>query len=166
MGFLGDLFSKKAREVFDDKFGDTVVGKIIGDSDVDSRTHSSSGQADRPANKAANRLSNTARTRKGVIERLINVCERQFKEYELIENVSASGFNAETGAENYSFVMYKDGAPKLTIMILEGHNDYRRKSVRLAHEASEAMGVGCINIMTFLPSTEEYIETRIRQNIK
>ena len=159
MGFLGDLFAKKAKEIFDDKLGDTVVGKVLSDSDVDSRTHSyNENKSERKRSSVSDEWS-----RDGVIERLKNVCGEKYSEYELVANVDASIFNADSKASNYSYVMYKDSKPCLTIMILEGHNDYRLKRVELAHEASEAFGVGCINIMTFLPSTTEYIEGRIKE---
>lgn len=161
MGFLGDLFAKKAKEIFDEKLGDTVVGKVLSDSDVDSRTHSYN------ENKPERRYSSVDddRSRRGVEERLKSVCSRKYPDYELKANVDASVFYADAKASNYSYVMYKDGQPKLSIMILEGSNDYRLKRVVLAHEASEAQGVGCINIMTFLPSTTEYIEGRIKEHL-
>lgn len=157
MGFLGDLFAKKAKEIFDEKLGDTVVGKVLSDSDVDSRTHSYND----------NNKSGVSEdwSYEGVVERLKSVCSRRYPDYELKENVDASVFYADAKASNYSYVMYKDGQPKLSIMILEGSNDYRLKRVVLAHEASEAQGVGCINIMTFLPSTTEYIEGRIKEHL-
>ena len=157
MGFLGDLFAKKAKEIFDEKLGDTVVGKVLSDSDVDSRTHSYNDN-----NKSG---VSEEWSYEGVVERLKSVCGRKYPDYELKANVDASVFYADAKASNYSYVMYKDGQPKLSIMILDGHNDYRLKRVVLAHEASEAQGVGCINIMTFLPSTTEYIEGRIKEHL-
>lgn len=157
MGFLGDLFAKKAKEIFDEKLGDTVVGKVLSDSDVDSRTNSYNDN-----NKSG---VSEEWSYEGVVERLKSVCSRKYPDYELKANVDASVFYADAKASNYSYVMYKDGQPKLSIMILEGSNDYRLKRVVLAHEASEAQGVGCINIMTFLPSTTEYIEGRIKEHL-
>lgn len=158
MGFLGDLFAKKAKEMINDKLGDTVVGKVLSDSDVDSRTHSYN------ENSNYSGVSDEW-SYKGVVERLKYVCSNKYPEYELKKNVDASIFYADRKASNYSYAMYYGEKPVITFMILEGKNDYRLKKVVLAHEASEASGVPCINIMTFLPSTIQYIEGRIKEHL-
>lgn len=44
-------------------------------------------------------------------------------------------------ARDYDFVLYENGQPKLTIIMLDDRNHYKLRAVRLAHEASEQAGV-------------------------
>lgn len=101
-----------------------------------------------------------------VSERIVRVADKYYPEYELSENIDAGVFYAETGARNYSFALSREGKICLTIMVLKDKNDYKRKSVILAHRASENAGVHCINIMEYLPSSENYINGRIAENIR
>lgn len=103
---------------------------------------------------------------KTVEQRVQNVCARSFPEYILKSNISVSELNPAIEARNYSFMLYKDNSPKLAIMVLPGHNDYAKKNVKAAHEVCRTYGINCINIMTYLPSTEEYITDRIMANIR
>lgn len=103
---------------------------------------------------------------KTVDQRIRNVCARSFPEYILKSGIPASEVNAGYDARNFSFMLFKDNSPKLAIMVLSGHNDYAKKDVRAAHEACHTYGINCINIMTYLPSTEEYITDRIMANIR
>lgn len=99
-------------------------------------------------------------------ERIEKVASERYPEYELKKDVSASIFAADSQAWNYSYTLNKNGNVCLTIMVLKGKNDYRRKAVMLAHEASEKAGVHCINIMEYLPSKEDYIIKAVSDNIK
>lgn len=100
-----------------------------------------------------------------VEDRIEAVLSRDFSEYEVRKNVNSSEFMANEAADNYSYVLYLEGHPKLSIMVLNGHNEYAKKSVRLAHEASEGKSVPCINIMTYLPSTMSYIKEAINEKL-
>lgn len=103
---------------------------------------------------------------KTVDQRIRNVCARSFPEYTLKSCISASEVNAGHDARNFSFMLFRDNSPKLAIMVLSGHNEYAKTDVRAAHEACRSYGINCINIMTYLPSTEEYITDRIMANIR
>ncbi len=103
---------------------------------------------------------------KNVNQRIKNVCAYSFPEYTLKSNISASIVNADSEARDFSFMLYRDNSPKLAIMVLSGHNDYAKRDVKAAHKACRVYGINCINIMTYLPSTEEYITDRIAENIR
>lgn len=143
MGFFRDLLSKGVKEVTDS----------VKDSVIDSVNNTFSSYNNLP--KAKN-----------VKQRIRNVVNTYYCGYTIEENVNPCIFYAQPEASNYSFVLSRDGQPALSIMVLSGHNDYRKKSVMLAHDASEAAGVHCINIMEYLPSTEDYIKQRISEEIK
>lgn len=103
---------------------------------------------------------------RNVFQRVRNVVNTYYPGYTLEENVNTGIFGGAEEAWNYSFVLSRAGTPVLTIMVLSGHNDYRKKPVVSAHNASEAAGVHCINIMEYLPSGETYINQRIAQYIR
>lgn len=145
MGFVKDLLTRC--------FG-TTVDKMV-DSVVDNVTDGIkqyTGKASAPA------LT--------LNERIEKVVRERYPEYELKKDVDASIFSADAKAWNYSYTLSKNGNVGLTIMVLQGKNDYRRKAVTLAHEASEKAGVHCINIMEYLPSKEDYIIKAISENIR
>lgn len=103
---------------------------------------------------------------RNVFQRVRNVVNTYYPGYTLEENVNTGIFGGAEEAWNYSFVLSQAGTPALTIMVLSGHNDYRKKPVVSAHNASEVAGVHCINIMEYLPSGEAYINQRIAQYIR
>lgn len=157
MGFLDNLLKnsvkKIAGETIDKVMGDTFdeftqAGKSI----LNTATANSSSQS-----HSSRELS--------LPERIEKVCANQFPEYEVNKNVDSSICNADPAAWKYSYTLSRDGVLKLTILVLYDKNDYKRKAVRLAHEASEQMNVHCINIMDYLPSTEEYITNAIASHI-
>lgn len=143
MGFFKDLLSKGVKDITD-SVKDTIINK---DNDIfTSNTKMSEGRT--------------------VSQRIRNVVNTYYSGYTLEENVNPGIFYAQPETWNYSFVLSKAGTPALTIMVLSGHNDYMKKGVVLAHNASEAAGVHCINIMEYLPSGADYINKRIAEYIK
>lgn len=139
MGLFGDLLKNKVEKLGRD---------VIGSKDVFSSL-----------------LKNETEKPESVSDRVRRVIKENYAEYELCERVQASELGGEYDAQKYSFMLCRDGRAKLTIMVLEGKNDYHRKNVRLAHKASESAGVPCINIMEYLPSTYEYIKDKIAENL-
>lgn len=143
MGFFKDLLSKGVKDITD-SVKDAVLNNV--------------------ENTFASSVGTSKNT--SVSQRIRNVVNTYYCGYTLEENVNPGIFYAQPEAWNYSFVLSRDGMPALTIMVLSGHNDYRKKAVELAHQASESAGVHCINIMEYLPSGEDYINQRIAESIK
>ncbi|MBQ1393905.1 MAG: hypothetical protein II919_05655 [Lachnospiraceae bacterium] len=98
-------------------------------------------------------------------DRIRKVLRENYSEYEVRENVPAGEFGEKNDGMPYSFVLYHGGSVKLTIMVLNGRNDYKLKRVVNAHKASKNAGANCINIMSYLPSTYEYINQRIYDHL-
>ena len=73
--------------------------------------------------------------------------------------------DAAFGARKYSYGLYKDGAPKAMILVLDGRSQYCRKDTRLAHEACKEKGVFCMNLMMHLPNRRSYIAEQLRNNV-
>lgn len=158
MGFLGDLF-KRGTDAIMDGVKDAVTDKVS-DSVLGSVTNKGSNHEEERYSSDASNVPDD------VEERIEYVLRSSFSQYEVRRNVDAREFMAEDMADSYSYVLYLEGTPKLSIMVMNGHNEYAKKSVRLAHAASENMSVPCINIMTYLPSTAEYIQTAIHEKLR
>ena len=91
--------------------------------------------------------------------------EELFPEYEVRKNVPASQLNAEAGAENYSYGLFRNGQPKAMIMILIQSNDYRLARIRKAQAACQTQGIPYMNFMYYLPNREDYVANRLRSTI-
>ena len=99
---------------------------------------------------------------KSVEERIESVCSSNYPEYTLEKNVPSSRYGGSPQAYDFTCLLCKDGSPHLAMLILTDHSDYRRKSVRLAHEDCEQIiRIHCLNFMEYLPTTEEYITERL-----
>ena len=93
------------------------------------------------------------------------VLEENFSEYIVYNAIEPGQFGNFYGGRNYDFVLYDGSAKKLAILVLSGHNDYGCKAVRISKEAATEEGIKCINIMSYLPSTYDYIKARIQENL-
>lgn len=97
--------------------------------------------------------------------RIEHVCQQSFPEYALDKDVPAYHLGGSPDAYDFTYILYRDNKPKLVILVLYGHNDYKKKSVRLAHDAARTAGAACINIMDYLPSKTAYIQDVIAKNL-
>lgn len=141
MGFFGDLFKKEAGKMVSDFVGDiTNVNKT-------------------------EKFNPAKQLRQDVIDRTKKVLEENFSEYIVYNNIEPGQFGNFYGGRNYDFVLYDGSAKKLAILVLSGHNDYGCKAVRISKEAATEEGIKCINIMSYLPSTYDYIKARIQENL-
>lgn len=141
MGFFGDLFKKEAGKMVSDFVGDiTNVNKT-------------------------EKFNPAKQSRQDVIDRTKKVLEENFSEYIVYNNIEPGQFGNFYGGRNYDFVLYDGSAKKLAILVLSGHNDYGCKAVRISKEAATEEGIKCINIMSYLPSTYDYIKARIQENL-
>lgn len=145
MGILKNLFSNTANRLANDLI-DNVKNQAL--------SNMSSSKSVRSAKNS------------GVYERIEKVVREYYPDYQLEKDISANIFNITSDACRYSYVLKKGNSICLTIIVLSDKNAYRKYDVVSAHNASENAGVHCINIMTYLPSTEEYINQRIAENIR
>ncbi len=162
MGFFSNLIKKEAQKLVSDVMDNSVgniIKKNIPGSGVSSADESS-------VNRTYSYDRNTDISEDGVRERLEQVFATEWSDYEIRRNIPSSELNADSKARSYSYGMYRDGQPKAMIMLLTNRNHYCRKDVRLAHDACYNIGIPCINIMSYLPSTTEYISGRLKENLK
>lgn len=151
MGFLDGLLKKEAR-----KFVSDIVGKAV----------------DNTASTVADKVTDTVKEKTGfgnqdnVFEKIKNVVDTEFPDYELRENVKASEFGGESGAASYTYGIYRDATPVMMINVFVDRNAYRLKRYRLAREAAEFSGVKCLSFFSHLPNETSYIIERLRANMQ
>ena len=154
MGFFGDLIKKEAKKAASNAI-DSVTGKIN----------------DKPGNGVAvenhfEKCSDEGGGEAGFRNRFEDIIATEWQGYELKENVSAEKFDAEEGARNYSYGLYCNGEPKAMIMVLRGHNEYRKSDVVKAEKACRNNNIAYLNFMVYFPNKRDYISERLKDNIK
>ena len=97
--------------------------------------------------------------------RVEKVFAEEWSGYEIRQNIWAYEMGAEEGGHDYSYGLYLDGQPKAMVMVLDSADDYRKKSVKLAHRACEEKGVFCMNLLPHMPNRRSYISKRLKDNV-
>ncbi len=90
------------------------------------------------------------------------VLAADFADYEVFEDVSPTMIGGTGKFMNYSIGVYKDGAPKLFIMII-GQKTNRLRLYRWSKEQAEKAGVPMINFVGHYPNRYWYIKERLAQ---
>ena len=142
MGFLDGLFKKEAK-----KFVSGMVDKAI-----DNVMNGGSANVE---------LTGTA----GLRARLEGVMKNEYADCELRQNIPASEMGAEYGAADYSYGLYKNGAPVALFNIIENRNDYKKKPIRMAKAAAEMNNIPHMNFFSHLPNETGYISQRLKKEI-
>lgn len=96
--------------------------------------------------------------------KIIEVVKADFPEYELKADVSPATIGGTGRFMNYSLGIYKDGQPKLFIMILVGNN-YRLRTYRWSKEEAEKNHIPMINFIEASPNRYWYIKERLAKYI-
>lgn len=147
MGFFSNLLKKEAQKIISDK--------------IDSFS-----EAWNPQSGMDNQMSDEEGGESGLRKRLEAVVAREYSDCELRREVPASEMCAGAGAKNYSYGLYRNGAPIAFMMVMEDRNHYKKKEVCLAQEAARQFRIPYMNFMSHLPNRTEYISNRLRENIK
>lgn len=158
MGFLGDLLKKEAKKVVSNAI-DNVTGSFTGNSS--DKTDYSSAKPD----KTYAKRNEEGGGETGFRSRFEEIIAEEWSGYELVQDVSAYDFGAEDGARDYSYGLYYNGEPKAMIMVIRGHNDYRKKEVVKAQKACINNGIVYLNFMVYFPNSREYISERLKEEI-
>lgn len=153
MGFLDNLLKQGTRKIVSsvvDSVVDSVKSEIKGNN---AKVVSGSDEEDCCYDEAVIRA------------RVEKVFSEEWSGYEVRRNVWAYEMGAEEGSHDYSYGLYLNGQPKAMVMVLKSSDDYRKKSVKLAHKACEEKGVFCMNLMPHLPNRRSYISKRLKDNV-
>lgn len=96
------------------------------------------------------------------VVKIRKVLAEDFSSYEVKENVSPTTIGGTGKFLNYSFGVYKDGAPKLFIMMV-GKNTCSTRLYRFSKEQAAKSGVTMINFISHYPNNVEYIKERLKK---
>ena len=175
MGFLDKLVKKGVDSLIENAAN--TVTDAVNNAMGSTHTNNGTGNVNQGTYKepVAQKMTNEKPTEKPYVshpydekpldERITYVLQNDYPQYEIGQKISAGAFGAPEQARDYGFVLYENGQPKLTIIMLDDRNHYKLRVVRLAHEASEQAGVPCMNIMTYLPSTVAYIQQTVAEKL-
>ena len=95
-------------------------------------------------------------------QRILEILANEFQEYTVRENVSPQEFHGVGRFMDYSIVVYKDGTPKLVIMLI-GKTTTSHREYRWSREEAEKHGYPFINFVKHYPNRPEYISNRLHQ---
>lgn len=181
MGFLSNLLNREAKKVLGDVLDTVADGvsdvirsagqtSIAGQTSVAGQTsasgHTTVAQSSGSASRVHREIGKSIAYNEAALRSLLEKnFEELFPEYEVRKNVPASQLNAEAGAENYSYGLFRNGQPKAMIMILMQSNDYRLARIRKAQAACQTQGIPYMNFMYYLPNREDYVANRLRSTI-
>lgn len=168
MGFLDKLLKSKARELVSNVVGnavDDVINNLSNNGDASTGANANTASAAVRTNTINADEEDCCYDKNLVCARIEDVAATEWAGYELRTNISAYEIGAEDGARDYTYGLYLDGMPKAMIIVLEEPAHYRKKDTRLAHEACQARGVFCMNLMLHLPNRRSYISEQLRKNV-
>ena len=86
-------------------------------------------------------------------------------EYQIAENYDVRNIDPSmVEARPYTLAFFRDGQLALTILYTR-HNGEKNRYFLNAKRTSEMMGVRCLNFFEHFPNEDEYIVSRIRENL-
>ncbi len=97
-----------------------------------------------------------------VDDKLREVLASEFPAYTFRENVSPTEIGGTGKFMNYSFAVYKDGEPKLFMMII-GKTTTSHREYRWSKEQAQKAGVTMLNFMRHEPNSVLYIKDRLHK---
>lgn len=151
MGFLDKLLKSALNQV------ERAVNEATEDNNRQTRQENAgnNGQTYRAAS------AKTTSNRVNLEREMMNLLADHFPEYDLRMEVSPSIFNADPMSRSYSYGLYRNGSPKMMIMVTE-HNRDNNRAYRYAKQACENAGVPFLNFFTHMPNEKEYVINRIK----
>lgn len=145
MGFLDQLFKKK---------------------DTNTTSHTNTAAPTSSASTSANSDEKDCCFDESVVcARIEKIAAEEWGEYELRKNIAAAELGASEDARDYSYGLYLNGVPKAMIIIIDVPSHYKKKDVRLAHEACKNQNVFCMNLLLHLPNRRSYISSQLRDHV-
>ncbi len=172
MGFLSDLLKREARKVISNVVSNVADGVIdtFGNTEEKSEQAARGTVAQHTKSSAGTVSTSPDEEHCGgeesiVNERIEKIAAEEWVGYELRKNIPASEMGAAAGARDYSYGLYLNGVPKAMILVMWDPTGYRKKNTRLSHEACQAKGVYCMNLMLHLPNRRSYISEQLRKNV-
>ena len=151
MGLLDKLLKKGASILKDAAEG--KVSEIFGKKDIEERR-------DEYAPSPEPQYDAVAEDETPCREKIIRILNSEFPELTFRENVSARELGGTGRFMDYSIAVYKDGRPKLMIMLI-GKTTATHREYRWAREFAEKNGIAFINFIEHYPNEPEYVSNRL-----
>lgn len=174
MGFLNNLLKKETRKILSgvmDAVADNVVdaakealGQKSSDNVFVESERSYGGGAGSSFQVSADE-EHCGGDADVVAERIRKVLTSNYSGMELRKGVQSGTIGAGMISWNYTYGIYKDGIPVAMINLLEGHNDYKRKSVLQSKQACEDLRIGYVHFILHLPNRVSYIKQQLQKII-
>ena len=95
-------------------------------------------------------------------QRILDVLEEEFPQYEVYENVSPVDLGGEGRFMNYSIVVCQENEVKLLIMLI-GKTTTAHREYRWSRQFAEDHGIEFINFIEHYPNHPEYIKQRLHK---
>ncbi len=164
MGFLDNLLKREARKIIANVV-DNVVDNAL-DSINDSMKFNTSSSPMNTSSLGNNPDEEDCGYNCSVVcDRVERIVASEWSGYELRKNIPAVELGADSNARDYSYGLYLNGVPKAMIIIIDIPSHYKKKDVRLAHEACERQHVFCMNLLLHLPNRYSYISKQLSDNV-
>ncbi len=156
MGFFDNIIKNSAKKFVTETIDKKIDSKVnnIANSILPSFNSSSSGSS-----------SHSRKESDSIHKKLDIIFSEEFAEYDIRCDVSAQEFFAEDGAQTYTYGMYLNGQPKAMIMILDGHNEYRKASILKAQNACIRNGIPYMNFMSYMSNHYDYVSKRLHDSV-
>ncbi len=166
MGFLDNLLKREARKIISsvvDNVVDTALDTLNGSAkpaNTSSPVRSTAPVADENPDEEDCYYEESV-----VRDRIERIAASEWNGYELRKNIPAATLGADADARDYSYGLYLNGVPKAMIIIIDIPSHYKKKDVRLAHEACKRQQVYCMNLLLHLPNRYSYISKQLSDNV-
>ena len=151
MGLLDKLFKKGASILKDAAEG--KVSELFGKKEEEERREEPS-PATAPVQDAVSYEEPSCR------EKILRILNSEFPDLSFRENVSARELGGTGRFMDYSIAVYKEGRPKLMIMII-GKTTTLHREYRWAREFAEKNAISFINFIEHYPNEPEYVSKRL-----
>lgn len=165
MGFLDNLLKREARK-FISNVVDNVVDTALDNLNSSLQPTTSSAPARNTFTTDENPDEDDCYYEESIVcDRIERIAASEWSGYELRKNIPALELGADSNARDYSYGLYLNGVPKAMIIIIDIPSHYKKKDVRLAHEACERQQIYCMNLLLHLPNRYSYISKQLSDNV-
>ena len=160
MGFLDDLFKavntlKNVAEEINKQ-----TGGALGQQPKPAPNNGNPAAA--PQNAASQNVPEMEDEEVDVRKEIEDIVAECFPQYELRRNVSPITIGGQGKFLDYSYGLYRDGAPRLFIMIVDKKTCSHR-IYRWSKEEAARRGITMINFVEHFPNKYDYVKNRLAQ---
>ena len=171
MGFLENLLKKESRKIISgvmDAVADTVADSVKDAIGQAGNKQSSQSVKQTKHSEAVQKNADEEDccfSEEIVEERIRKILASDFAGMELKKKIASNEIGAGHLSWNYTYGVYKDGAPVAMVNVLDNKNDYKRKIVLQSRQACADAGIGYVHFLLHLPNRSSYIKEQLKKII-